>query len=359
MSKIARYLPWTTLGLLGLIGLMVVLHLGPRLLGSIFNIANRVVVISADTTAAAVTFREPEQVWVLQKAIRCTKKARFDRKAEQEEGAVCSAKDFKEDKAARNYSLHWRADDRAEVRSLPGEVRVTLPTGSKGEAEGTVFVLRGAGLARTGLLAGRGTVQLGDAQLGGRAGFVTGGAYEIRERGLMEYAFGAVSQAVKTGTINPYSSVSLQRGNGSAADVSVQLHMGKAAEEEGAIGSLLVSHPGNTEIHVKYFNEFQDFTIYPNWIESLRGSPILLGLTAIVTLLSALSQVASLSLPKVEEESTGPEEKDEDASVEVEEVVAGAANEQPVAPEVVIEEPEVAKRLDPGTGDAPRSEQST
>lgn len=341
MKNIARYLPLATLSLLGLIALLAVLHLGPRVWGEPI----RVVVIHADSTAAAIEFREPEQVWVLQKAIRCVKKEKFDVKAVQAEGAVCSAKEFSEDGEAGNYSLHWRLGDRVEVRSSPGQVRMTLRSGSKGEAEGTVFVLQGDGLTRTGLLAARGHVRLGDVQLGGRAGFVTGGRYEIRERGLIEYAFHAASQEVKSGEINPYSSVTLQTAEGEIADVSVQLHMGKAAEEGGAIGALMVSHPGNTEIHVKYFNEFQDFTIYPNWIESLRGSPILLGLTAIVTLLSALSQVASLSLPTVEEETEETSDEpapegdaevveevvpDELAEVEPEEVDAPVEAEKPV-----------------------------
>lgn len=297
----------------GSLAWLVVLAVFAALVGNTRYFVDRTAVIMADTTSLEVQFDESKH-WLFEEGMTLCRPDPDVRAALTNQHPICNQ--FLPDgtytrlaiEAGDVLEIRIEADQSLLVRFLPCDATTAQGCALSKSASGEIrpraapngfVVISPEALRAAGLLSLTGRISLGrELASGGRADFLLGGTYEIREQNWLTRIFGRRSATLERGELIPGAAVEIiaqdvpspaSNGHFFSAMRDDQLVLRVIALSGGGAGAIRMSVGGA-----------EPLTIDPDWIDSIIANPVFLALAFLLGILLNALQLAHslLRLPR-------------------------------------------------------------
>jgi hypothetical protein len=279
-------------------------------------LAERSVMVEAETTTFSVVFAGDDTTWRFDKAIECVELPVPDF-TRGETGGPCSTRFF-DVAGPAPWSRTFAGGNLVRVDLRP-DGHVALDLGPVPPANRrSVVVVATADWGTTGALAFDGAVRIGEVPGSGARTYLRSGRFEAREKlpwqsgtDVVKAGEFALGEAVSVWSRSDRDGLCLVPGDRASrrrpCEAVVFGHMTLSGEDYDRLHVMAVSRAGSPELRVSYAGGIEPRVIRPTWIDSVLTNPALLAVALVMSLITSAIPLMLEGYRLARDESDGPE----------------------------------------------------
>lgn len=254
-----------------------------------------VFLISAITKGAAIEFSGQSNAWFIGESTLCARRAAPQRSSlasPEADSGQCSPALY-EQSIREAGAIKWRPGDKAVLRiDAAGGLVIRIEKHEEFDS-GSRLILGRDAWRLSGAMAFSGRLIIGAAMSSGQTAYLVDGRYEVRNRGLDSLFIGGATHTALEGVISIGERVRVAQRR--ALQTTVVSHGHVTLHEDASLLAFNVyaaSGIGDATLILDRSTSSEPSYVRPDWIDSLRSSPVLVGLVIVLTVFANLAQIS-------------------------------------------------------------------